>query len=44
MNLQKGVGKPSHSSSAVIDFFIWRIAFALLPVELLVQGKSPRAI
>jgi hypothetical protein len=41
MNLEKGGGKPLHSSSAVIDVFFQRTASWFPKMELLVQGKSP---
>jgi hypothetical protein len=41
MNLEKGEGKPLHSSSAVIDVFFWRTASWSLKMESPVQGKLP---
>ena len=40
MNLQKGVGRPAHSSSDVVDNFFRRTASRS---ERLAHGKSPRA-
>jgi hypothetical protein len=43
MNSWNGAGKPSHSSSTMIDIFLRRIAILALLVELLVQGNSSSA-